>query len=352
MGLKDNDLGDKNSSIDERTQSKADFKRSVKVAVQSDSQSTKPTFAVDSRFILTSECQDDENNSHGKSNESNDEETDDEGSVDQGETDDEEEEEANDAETDAIQLIKQSQTAKPLTLDSLKKFQDKINRTGVVYLSRIPPFMKATKMRSLLARYGQIGRIFLNPEDAKVAARRRKYKHNKRQNFKEGWIEFLDKDQAKRTAATLNNTIIGGKKRSRFYDDIWNIKYLPRFKWNHLTEQLAYELKVKEQRVQTEMAQAKRENKVYLKNVSKAKMIQAMEAKKSLKRDREANDDETKASQASSAIVASQPATHPIPDTPLVRRSFKQRKVIDSHPVSTSKPSTSTKKQSLFSKIF
>ncbi|EGF77659.1 hypothetical protein BATDEDRAFT_4571, partial [Batrachochytrium dendrobatidis JAM81] len=216
-----------------------------------------------------------------KSDESNDEETDDEGSVDQGETDDEEEEEANDTETDAIQLIKQSQTAKPLTLDSLKKFQDKINRTGVVYLSRIPPFMKATKMRSLLARYGQIGRIFLNPEDAKVAARRRKYKHNKRQNFKEGWIEFLDKDQAKRTAATLNNTIIGGKKRSRFYDDIWNIKYLPRFKWNHLTEQLAYELKVKEQRVQTEMAQAKRENKVYLKNVSKAKMIQAMEAKKS-----------------------------------------------------------------------
>ncbi|KAH6588097.1 hypothetical protein BASA61_006126 [Batrachochytrium salamandrivorans] len=105
-------------------------------------------------------------------------------------------------------IIKIAKTAKPLTLSLLKKFQDKIDCTGVVYLSRIPPFMKPTKVRSLLTRYGKLGRIYLNPEDAKTAARRRKYKQNKRQNFTEGWVEFLDKSEAKRAAAALNNTIM------------------------------------------------------------------------------------------------------------------------------------------------
>lgn len=47
-----------------------------------------------------------------------------------------------------------------------------------------------------------------------------------------------------------------------------------------MTEQLAYELKVKEQKMKNEMAQVKRENKFYLNNVKKAKMIDAIEAKK------------------------------------------------------------------------
>jgi len=30
----------------------------------------------------------------------------------------------------------------------------------------------------------------------------------------------------------------GGKKRSSFYYDLWNIKYLSKFKWDDLTEEL------------------------------------------------------------------------------------------------------------------
>ncbi|KAJ1339582.1 pantoate-beta-alanine ligase [Batrachochytrium salamandrivorans] len=168
------------------------------------------------------ECQDDENNSHGKSDESNDEETDDEGSVDHG---------------------------KRMTKRKRKRMTPKRMPSNSSNNLKLP-----NRLHSIISK-----------KDAKVAARRRKYKHNKRQTLKKDGLNFLDKDQAKRTAATLNNTIIGGKN-------------------------------------ETEMVQAKRENKVYLKNVSKAKMIQAMEAKKSLKRDREANDDETKASQASSPL--------------------------------------------------
>ena len=35
---------------------------------------------------------------------------------------------------------------------------------GVVYLSRIPPFMRPRKIRHLLSKYGTIGRIYLQPE--------------------------------------------------------------------------------------------------------------------------------------------------------------------------------------------
>ena len=35
---------------------------------------------------------------------------------------------------------------------------------------------------------------------------------------------------------SLNNTPFGEKKRNYFHDDLWNIKYLPKFKWSHLQE--------------------------------------------------------------------------------------------------------------------
>jgi ESF2/ABP1 family protein len=107
---------------------------------------------------------------------------------------------------------------KPLSVDELAKFQAKVEKTGVCYISRIPPFMKHTKL------YGEIGRMYLNPEDSKISAKRKKYKKNRRVNYTEGWIEFMDKKIARQVAAMLNNTNMGGNKRSYYYDDIWNIK--------------------------------------------------------------------------------------------------------------------------------
>ena len=75
---------------------------------------------------------------------------------------------------------------KPLTDAEIKKYQDRIDKSGVVYLSRIPPFMKVPqaltkqpeKLGSLLSQVGPIGRIYLVPEDAKVTARRKKCTFN------------------------------------------------------------------------------------------------------------------------------------------------------------------------------
>ncbi len=54
----------------------------------------------------------------------------------------------------------------------------------------------------------------------------------------EGWVEFADKRDAKMVAERVNGTLVGGKKRSFYHDDMWTIKYLKGFKWRHLTEKL------------------------------------------------------------------------------------------------------------------
>ena len=39
-------------------------------------------------------------------------------------------------------------------------------------------------------------------------------------------------------AAGLNGQQMGGKRRSRHHFDLWSLKYLPKFKWEHLTEEI------------------------------------------------------------------------------------------------------------------
>jgi ESF2/ABP1 family protein len=191
--------------------------------------------------------------------------------------------EEHDKDFDSLEQIRSRVNSKPLSNEALAKFNSKIEQSGVCYLSRVPPFMKHIKLRNLLSKYGEINRIYLAPEDAKIAAKRKKFQRTRRVNFTEGWIEFEDKKVARNTALALNNNIIGGKKRGYYHDDIWNIKYLPKFKWHHLSEQLAYEHKVKEHKMRTEMAQATKETGLFLQNIKQSKMFNALNEKRKLK---------------------------------------------------------------------
>ncbi len=74
--------------------------------------------------------------------------------------------------------------------------------------------------------------------DAKRAFLRRKYTSTKKVHYTEGWVEFKDKRIARSVADMLNAQPIGGKKGTRWRDDVWTMKYLPKFKWNMLTEQI------------------------------------------------------------------------------------------------------------------
>ncbi|PVU94424.1 hypothetical protein BB561_002552 [Smittium simulii] len=175
------------------------------------------------------------------------------------------------------------QKIKPLTKEESLVYQKKEKKTGVVYMSRVPPFMKPNKVRRLLEQYGQIGKIFLAPEDPLLRKRRIKQGGSKRKGFVEGWIEFKDKKIARAVAKLLNNQNIGGKKRSYHYEMLWNLKYLPKFKWRNLTEQLAFERVERDQRLRNEVNQARNETNDFIQKVERAKAIKGMEAKKAAK---------------------------------------------------------------------
>ncbi|XP_057378454.1 activator of basal transcription 1-like isoform X2 [Daphnia carinata] len=139
-------------------------------------------------------------------------------------------------------------------------------KPGIVYLSSIPTGMNPQLVREFLGVHGEIGKSFLQPIETGV----KKKRSNK---FSEGWVEFASKRVAKAVAEHLNNTKVGGKRRTRYHECLWNIKYLPRFKWAHLNERLAYEKAVRQQRMRTEIAQVKRETNFFIESVDKSKRL-------------------------------------------------------------------------------
>ncbi|KAM3509554.1 hypothetical protein MY10362_000548 [Beauveria mimosiformis] len=179
--------------------------------------------------------------------------------------------------------------SRTLTKKNLVATEKAIQRSGVVYLSRIPPFMKPAKLRSLLEPYGAINRIFLAPEDPTAHARRVRAGGNKKRSYTEGWVEFLRKKDAKAVCALLNAGTVGGKKGSYYRDDIWNLMYLKGFKWHNLTEQIASENAERASRMRAEISKTARENKEFVRNVEQAKVLDGI-AKSAAARKRKAAD--------------------------------------------------------------
>ena len=98
----------------------------------------------------------------------------------------------------------------------------------------------------------------------------------------------------------LNAQPVGGKKGTRWRDDVWTMKYLPRFKWYMLTEQVgtfpfsflrylrlgfnirtaAHEQATREARLRVELSQSKMEQKHYLKQVEVGRSLEKRAEKK------------------------------------------------------------------------
>lgn len=57
-------------------------------------------------------------------------------------------------------------TVKPLTPEALAAFTAAQEKAGVLYISRIPPGMRPTKVRHLMSGYGEVGRVYLQQEGA------------------------------------------------------------------------------------------------------------------------------------------------------------------------------------------
>lgn len=176
-----------------------------------------------------------------------------------------------------------------------KKYREALEKRGVIYLSRVPPFMKPNKARIMFEQYGEVTRLYLSEEDASQRAKRKQNGGNGSKQFNEGWLEYSDKKIAKSVAESLNNTLIGGKKGSFYHDDTWNIKYLKNFKWDYLTEKFAYERKIQENKMKLAMAHAKRHNAEIVEAIEKTKVQNIVGERKRKQRESESSGSEVPA---------------------------------------------------------
>jgi ESF2/ABP1 family protein len=168
---------------------------------------------------------------------------------------------------------------------SVLRAEKAARKSGVVYISRVPPFMKPHTLKHFLEEHAPkgLGRIFLTPEDHTRYLQRKKSGGNKKKSFTDGWVEFVSKNDAKAAASILNGNIMGGKKGNYYHDDLWNMKYLKGFKWSHLTEQIAAENAEREARLREEIRRTRKENKAFVEDIERGKALEGMDNKRKSK---------------------------------------------------------------------
>lgn len=143
-----------------------------------------------------------------------------------------------------------------------KKAEDGKFKYGIIYLSYIPEGLNVKLLHEMMSQFGAVGRIYLEPVE----------NNKKRRTYIEGWIEFKKKRVAKAVAKKLNGTALQyGRKHCKMNGQIWSIKYLHRFKWAHLTEQLAHDRAVRDQKRRFEMGQTKKQVDFYQKMTEQSK---------------------------------------------------------------------------------
>lgn len=78
--------------------------------------------------------------------------------------------EITDQEDEGIDEIETSEHNDPLaepsalSAEALARYREAQERTGVIYISRIPPGMSPNKVRHLMSAYGEVGRVYLQQE--------------------------------------------------------------------------------------------------------------------------------------------------------------------------------------------
>lgn len=140
--------------------------------------------------------------------------------------------------------------------------------------------MSWSQVMQLLGEYGEINRSHLVQEDKSITRRRKKRGGSNKPNFVEGWVEFVNKKDAKIAVAQLNGRVVGGKKSGFFHDFIWNMKYLHGFKWSQLMELMDYEKRVRQDKLKVEFSRSRKEDERYLENAAKSQRIKKMEEKR------------------------------------------------------------------------
>ncbi|PWY79727.1 hypothetical protein BO70DRAFT_362863 [Aspergillus heteromorphus CBS 117.55] len=234
---------------------------------------------------------------------------------DNGDEDEDEDEVSNSDKEEPTTL-----TAKTALKAKTKKVPNKKKKkTGVVYLSSLPPYLKPMSLKSLIEQrsFSPVLRVFLAPMVKSTSAPRRA--SNKRKMYSEGWVEFASKKTAKICAETLNASIVGGRKGGWYHDDVWNMKYLRGFSWDDLMETVRNERSQREARQRIEDSRARKEDKVFLEGYERGKVIEGIQEKRRQKKNAAA------AAAGGVDVDVDAPVVAPAPEK--VRMVFKQSEV-------------------------
>ncbi|KAF6229281.1 hypothetical protein HO133_007397 [Letharia lupina] len=182
---------------------------------------------------------------------------------------------------------------KPLTTSAVAAANQRAHKAGVIYLSRIPPFMRPSTVRTLLSAHGTITRLFLTPEAPSSYLSRRKAGGNKKHSYVDGWVEFSRKRDAKVCVEAINGRIVGGKKGGWYRDDVWNAKYLKGFGWGDLMAGVRGEEREREERVRVGVGREGRERAEFLRNLERGKVEDTRRMKRERRAEREGGGKET-----------------------------------------------------------
>lgn len=189
----------------------------------------------------------------------------------------EEEEDPSRINDDIDKPTEKKKKVRKLKVSATEDFNAKLQKRGIVYISRVPPRMTPSKVKTLLSDFGTITRVYLVEEDKTVRKKRRKAGGSGGKRYTEGWVEFEKKNRAKEAGEALNMNRITNHKGSIHYDDFWSVKFLKGFKWSHLTEKVAYERRVREQKLRVEMMEVRKENASYIAQVEAGKKLDHIE---------------------------------------------------------------------------
>ena len=156
------------------------------------------------------------------------------------------------------------------------------SKPGVIYLSRLPPFIRPSAVRSLLSPFGTITHLFLTPESPSQHSSRIRSGGNKKRSYTDGWVSFRDHKSAKTCVAAINGQTMAGamKKKGYYRDDVWNARYLRGFVWEDLMAEVRVEEREREERVRVGVRREKREREGFLRGVERGKVEETRRKKK------------------------------------------------------------------------
>jgi ESF2/ABP1 family protein len=73
-------------------------------------------------------------------------------------------EEATEFKNDVVVTMNEKKSRSGRLAKEATEYMDNISKRGVIYLSRVPPFMKPNKARNIFEQYGDVTRLYLAEE--------------------------------------------------------------------------------------------------------------------------------------------------------------------------------------------